>query len=114
MAGGSPQRSRVNSGKITGTRRGRFREYVGLCGSQQAWQLSVASVQLLGAQRERLLLFVGGCRDRRGHSALGCSLKSSITSLQIELVFVVEMALFPMSVSNVLSGFGRNYPDRIA
>lgn len=91
-----------------------------LCGSEQTWQLSVASVQLLGARSllmhtgtpwERLPLFVGSWGDQRAHSALGCSLKSSITSPQIEVVFVLEMALFRMSVSNVLSRFGHAYPD---
>lgn len=43
-----------------------------------------------------------------------CSLKSSRASPQIDVGFVLKMALFPMPVSSDLSRFGCKYPDIIA
>lgn len=51
-------------------------------------------------------------QDARACSTPGCTLKSGATSLQIEVVFVLEMALFPMSVSSTLSRSGYEYPGQ--
>lgn len=51
-------------------------------------------------------------QDARALSAPGCTLKSSTTSLQIEVVFVLEMALFLVSVSRTLNRSGCEYPGQ--